>query len=53
MGHDGAYNYKRGWFSVECRVRRRVLCQVVIEDQDRKSTCQSVNDPHVTTFDGL
>ena len=34
-------------------VRRRMLRQVVIEDQDRKSTCQSVNDPHVTTFDGL
>ena len=27
--------------------------QVLIEDLDRKATCKSVNDPHVTTFDGF
>ena len=27
--------------------------QIKVVDRDRKSTCQSINDPHVTTFDGL
>ena len=26
--------------------------QVLVDDRDRKSTCKSVNDPHITTFDG-
>ena len=30
-----------------------LFLQIYVEDRDQKTTCQSINDPHVTTFDGL
>ncbi|ELU09404.1 hypothetical protein CAPTEDRAFT_223958 [Capitella teleta] len=27
--------------------------KIVVDDRDRKATCQSINDPHISSFDGL